>query len=922
MTSTIQGAVMTPSVMTIRRAACLLGAALVLSASAGVRGQSGPTYTILTWPRTPDNSYGATLSTPRAVNASGDGAGAVSFAGQGEDDRAFLWQNGVIRYLPPLQGSYSGASAINDSGQIVGYASTAGDITYRAVLWENGVISDLGTLGGNFGSAYGINASGQVVGVASTAGDASYRAFVWENGVMRDLGTLGGNQSRASGINTSGQVVGAAQTSTASHAFLWQNGVMSDLGTLGGASSAASAINVLGQVVGSAQTSSNADHAFLWRDGVMSDLGTFGGNHSVAYAINASGQVVGYAQTPGNAVRAFLWQGGVMTDLNALLPPGSSWVLVEATAINDSGAIVGWGYFNNQIRAYTLTPVTTAVPSAPIAVPGQIEAENFDQGGAGVAYADLTPGNSGGAYRTEEDVDIERVEGSATAFNVGWMGAGEWLRYTIDVGATGSYTVEAKVASYGDGGTFHLEFNGTRSGSIHIPATGGWQQWQTVATTVTLAAGAQQLRVVLDTNGSSGAVGNLDYLRITRASDPSPNPVGFTVEARDFATGGQGCWEGPFQCGGAYYDETPGNWGDAQVRPGTDVDLWYDDGGIVIGGLDGLEWVTFRVNVPQSGQYKVTFRTASPVDRPADSGLINVGIHGVDGSWVGNQPVPATGGPGEWHSYVTWNASRTIHLPAGQQTLTMWATGGWYNVRNMQFTLDADDGGAVPFQLTGIVAADDGTVVPGARIYVSFFGSPSEASAVTDAFGVYKVDFTAVPGAMHGPAGTADAMAFAWVTGPDCPVTGIPSACGYESDFRYIVSTTQQVVQNFRLHRIARISAGESVVVTVSEDDAICDNNSQDMHPWGDEFLCRTVRVVAPSDGIMNVEAIPVQAGASLPGLEVETLYGFGVCCSERMGNPTSLLVTAGVEVMVNVEVPWGMTGRQSFVVKTSMSPR
>ena len=163
-----------------------------------------------------------------------------------------------------------------------------------------------------------------------------------------------------------------------------------------------------------------------------------------------------------------------MTDLNALLPQDSAWVLVEATAINDSGAIVGWGYFNNQLRAYTLTPATTPVPSAPTAVPGQIEAENFDQGGAGVAYADLTPGNSGDAYRTEEDVDIESVEGSATAFNVGWMGAGEWLHGTIDVAAAGSYTVEARVASYGDGGTFHLEVNGTKSDSIHIPDTGGW----------------------------------------------------------------------------------------------------------------------------------------------------------------------------------------------------------------------------------------------------------------------------------------------------------------------------------------------------------------------------------------------------------------------------------------------------------------
>jgi hypothetical protein len=81
---------------------------------------------------------------------------------------------------------------------------------------------------------------------------------------------------------------------------------------------------------------------------------------------------------------------------------------------------------------------------------------------------------------------------------------------------------------------------------------------------------------------------------------------------------------------------------------------------------------------------QVTYRTTSPADRPAASGVVNVGIHGVDGSWVGNQNVPVTGGAGEWHNYVSWNAQSTVYLPAGQQTLTMWAAGGWYNVHNIR----------------------------------------------------------------------------------------------------------------------------------------------------------------------------------------------------------------------------------------------
>jgi hypothetical protein len=52
-------------------------------------------------------------------------------------------------------------------------------------------------------------------------------------------------------------------------------------------------------------------------------------------------------------------------------------------------------------------PVTGQTPfgGTPIALPGRIEAENFDNGGAGVAYADADPGNRGGVYRTGTDVD-------------------------------------------------------------------------------------------------------------------------------------------------------------------------------------------------------------------------------------------------------------------------------------------------------------------------------------------------------------------------------------------------------------------------------------------------------------------------------------------------------------------------------------
>ncbi|WP_221054536.1 VPLPA-CTERM sorting domain-containing protein [Methylomonas koyamae] len=152
----------------------------------------------------------------------------------------------------------------------MGYSATAGNAAYHALLYSNGAMQDLGTLGGSYTRPAGINASGQVVGYAYTAGDATH-AFLYSNGAMQDLGTLGGTYSAASGINASGQVVGNAYTAgdaAASHAFLYSNGVMTDLNTLIAANSGwtlqlAAAINDQGQIVGSGINAQSKIHAFL-----------------------------------------------------------------------------------------------------------------------------------------------------------------------------------------------------------------------------------------------------------------------------------------------------------------------------------------------------------------------------------------------------------------------------------------------------------------------------------------------------------------------------------------------------------------------------------------------------------------------------------------------------------------------------------
>jgi probable HAF family extracellular repeat protein len=264
------------------------------------------------------------FSSAFGINNASQIVGSASVGGPGrETDRAVLFDSrgGAPLDLGILGGEFLDAALdINDAGQIVGLATTARG-KLNATLFDpsgGGANRDLGTLGGTgfqtpSSVANAINNAGQIVGFAETP-ISQIRATLFDpsgGGANRDLTSLDPIffNSVATDINEAGQIVGSATTEdgTASHATLFDpsgGGANRDLGTLGGTFfSQANATNDAGQIVGFAESGGELREslAFLFEDELLFDLNElinptdplFGDVLLVAASdINNAGQIV------------------------------------------------------------------------------------------------------------------------------------------------------------------------------------------------------------------------------------------------------------------------------------------------------------------------------------------------------------------------------------------------------------------------------------------------------------------------------------------------------------------------------------------------------------------------------------------------------------------------------------------------------
>lgn len=264
-------------------------------------------------------------------------------------------QSPTVTDLGTLGGTESFAYEVNNLGQIVGASNIteteAGSPTH-AFLWQDGDMIDIGTLTGpegDFSGASDINDSGQIVGQSSNAVGNSV-AFLWQDGSMQELPGLTEDNynSYAKAINNKGVAVGASWITTdcpadiaCMHAARWEGGQVQDLGTLGGHFSTALAINERGDIVGYSETAEGTLHAFHWRNGQLTDLGPEPDTEfSSADTVNNRGQIFGSAGPLGEQSRPTMWYRGDTIIVQDLYPELGQFD-VTIHDINEPGTIVG-----------------------------------------------------------------------------------------------------------------------------------------------------------------------------------------------------------------------------------------------------------------------------------------------------------------------------------------------------------------------------------------------------------------------------------------------------------------------------------------------------------------------------------------------------------------------------------------------------
>ncbi|REA58996.1 carbohydrate-binding protein [Dyadobacter luteus] len=358
-------------------------------------------------------------------------------------------------------------------------------------------------------------------------------------------------------------------------------------------------------------------------------------------------------------------------------------------------------------------------------------------------------------FNAATDVRPETTADTGGGSNLGYIDDEDWMDYHVKVANSGVHTFSFRVANaYGNGIIQIRNQNADVLGSVNVPQTGGWQTYTTVSTTATLNAGDQVIRLFLpkgtfNFNWFEVAEGGQaeqptqsvitfeaipavkvggNSFNLYATSNNALSPVTFTSSNPSVIalTNNAGTWiatilaEGntsitASQAGNGSFTEAENVTRNVIVQPadpttpatytqipsrieaenysaihdaGTETTA-DTGGGSNIGSINNGSWIDYNIKTSQAGGYTLQLRVANGFNDNAE-----VHIKNAEGIKLAGTIVPRTGGMQAWQTI-----SLFVTLPAGNQTIRVYAQNGLFNLNWIEFV--------APKLLTGRIEAED-----------------------------------------------------------------------------------------------------------------------------------------------------------------------------------------------------------------------
>lgn len=324
------------------------------------------------------------------------------------------------------------------------------------------------------------------------------------------------------------------------------------------------------------------------------------------------------------------------------------------------------------------------------------------------------------AYSTMSGVAKETTADVGGGQHVGYIDTGDWINYTnIVIPVTGQYKITYRISSLKGGASLVLK-NSTTDATLDtaaLPKTDSWQNWVDVERTVTLSAGAINLKVVAAVGGfnfnwfkiesldgtvisSSSAVSSVAPVPSSAAaSSVAPLPSSAAVVPSSAAASSVAAVPSSAAASStaatttstSATSSTPAT-SSTSTTPVTTVFPFVIEaesyssmfgvaketttdvgGGQALGYVDTGDWVSYSkavLNAPFSGKYKFSYRVSSL------KGGANLALNDIaTNTTLDTVSIASTGG---WQNWQT--VEREVELTEGEHTFTLVAKTGGANI--------------------------------------------------------------------------------------------------------------------------------------------------------------------------------------------------------------------------------------------------